>query len=263
MKLFIALFFFLLIFASCTIQVPPEVITAQEELPEVIDFNYHVKPILSDRCYNCHGPDENSRKAGLRLDIESAAFSKLNSGKRAITPGTTYSSELAHRILSTDPAVIMPNPDSNLTLNSREKAILLKWIDQGAEWKDHWSFIPPKKKDLDSKAFPGLTNPIDQFVKLKLDEKGLGFSSPASKETLIRRITFDLTGLPPSLEEINSFVENPDENAYEKLIDRVLIHGCSRRKIDSGLDGSLSLCRLPWSSRRRSKNHVALARLGH
>ncbi|MGY8945183.1 MAG: DUF1549 domain-containing protein, partial [Flavobacteriales bacterium] len=121
-----------------------------------------------------------------------------------------------------DPAVIMPHPDSNLTLNSREKAILLKWIDQGAEWKDHWSFIPPKKKDLDAEAFPGLTNPIDQFVKLKLDEKGLDFSPPASKETLIRRITFDLTGLPPSLEEINSFVENPDENAYEKLIDRLL-----------------------------------------
>ena len=222
MKSFITIYFFFLIFASCTIEVPPEVIAAQEELPEVIDFNYHVKPILSDRCYNCHGPDENSRKAGLRLDIESAAFSKLNSGKRAISPGSTYSSELAHRILSTDPAVIMPHPDSNLTLDSREKAMLLKWIDQGAEWKDHWSFIPPKKKDLDSEAFPGLTNPIDQFVKRKLDEKGLNFSSPASKETLIRRITFDLTGLPPSLEEINSFVENPDENAYEKLIEGLL-----------------------------------------
>ena len=113
-----------------------------DEIPEKVDFNYHVKPILSDRCYSCHGPDEKSRRAGLRLDLEKTAFMQLSSGKTAIDAGSISGSEMAHRILSNDPDEVMPTPESNLSLTTTEKAILLKWIEQGAEWKEHWSFLP-------------------------------------------------------------------------------------------------------------------------
>ena len=114
-------------------------------LPDVIDFNFHVKPILSDRCFKCHGPDDRVRKAGLRFDRKEAAFGVLPSGNRAIVPGDTGRSTLVARILSTDPQRVMPAGDSNLTLNEYEKAMLMNWIEQGAEWKPHWSFIPPRK----------------------------------------------------------------------------------------------------------------------
>ena len=131
---------------SCSLEVPAEISKEYSNLPEVVDFNYHVKPILSDRCYQCHGPDEKTRKAGLRLDVESIAFSKLESGKRAFSSGNLYKSESAHRIINEDPDLIMPPPEANLSLTNREKAIIFKWIEQGAEWKEHWAFLPPKKQ---------------------------------------------------------------------------------------------------------------------
>ena len=112
------------LFLSCSLEVPIEIIKEFSNLPEVVDFNYHVKPILSDRCYQCHGPDEKTRKAGLRLDVESIAFSKLRSGKRAFSPGNLYKSESAHRIIQDDPNLIMPPPEANLALTNREKAII-------------------------------------------------------------------------------------------------------------------------------------------
>ncbi|MDB9873217.1 hypothetical protein OAC55_01485 [Flavobacteriaceae bacterium] len=133
------------LFTKCTFVIPDEITQEMESLPEVVDFNYHIKPILSDRCFKCHGPDENTRKAGLRLDIETIAFAKLESGKKAFSKSNLYGSESAHRIISTDPETQMPPPESNLKLSAREKAFLLKWIEQGAEWKEHWSFNPPKK----------------------------------------------------------------------------------------------------------------------
>ena len=206
---------------SCSIQVPNEITEEYINLPEVVDFNYHVKPILSDRCYQCHGPDEKTRKAGLRLDVESIAFSKLESGKRAFSSGNLYKSESAQRIIHGDPEILMPPPEANLALTIREKAIIFKWIEQGAEWKEHWAFLPPKKliSNTDSNV---LQNPIDQFIKKKLEQEGLNFSPKASKSILARRLYLDLTGLPPSMTELDAFLNDKSEQAYTKLVDRLL-----------------------------------------
>ncbi|MEL6143226.1 MAG: DUF1549 domain-containing protein, partial [Bacteroidota bacterium] len=189
--------------------------------PDKIDFNFHVRPILSDRCYSCHGPDEQSRQADLRLDQEETAFAPLTSGNgHALVAGSIARSQLISRILNDDPNLVMPTPESNLTLSDREKAILIKWIRQGAEWKDHWAFISPKKANPPSIA--GVEHPIDLFVSRKLAEHGLVMSPEVNKERLLRRVTLDLTGLPPTLEEIDDFLVDSSPNAYEKVVDRLL-----------------------------------------
>ncbi|MEC7124694.1 MAG: DUF1553 domain-containing protein, partial [Bacteroidota bacterium] len=206
---------------SCSLEVPNEILKEYSSLPEVVDFNYHVKPILSDRCYQCHGPDEKTRKAGLRLDVESIAFSKLNSGNRAFTSGNLYKSESAHRIIHDDPEVVMPPPEANLSLTNREKAIIFKWIEQGAEWKEHWAFLPPKKQKskTDNTLFE---NPIDQFIKKRLEQEGLDFSPKAPKAILARRLYLDLTGLPPSIAELDAFLNDKSDHSYENLVDRLM-----------------------------------------
>ena len=213
-------FILLLFMYGCSLTVPKEVEVKYEEIPEKVDFNYDVKPILSDRCYSCHGPDEKSRRAGLRLDQEKTAFMKLSSGRTAIDPGSISGSEMAHRILSDDPDEVMPTPESNLSLTNTEKAILLKWIEQGAEWKEHWSFLPIN--EVSSSSSDKYKNPIDYFISKKLKTKGLEFSPISSKEKLIRRLYFDLTGLPPSIDEVESFVNTNDKNAYLKVVNRLL-----------------------------------------
>ena len=114
-------------------------------VPDQVDFNFHVRPILSDKCFKCHGPDDRARKGGLSLHTRDGAFATLATGHRAVVPGNTGKSELVRRILSTDPAVMMPMPDSHLELNDVEKATLVRWIEQGATWTPHWAFVPPKK----------------------------------------------------------------------------------------------------------------------
>ena len=213
-------FILLLFMYGCSLTVPKEVEVKYDEIPEKVDFNYHVKPILSDRCYSCHGPDEKSRRAGLRLDQEKTAFMKLSSGRTAIDPGSISGSEMAHRILSDDPDEVMPTPESNLSLTNTEKAILLKWIEQGAEWKEHWSFLPIQ--EVSSSSSGQYKNPIDYFISKKLKTNGLEFSPISSKEKLIRRLYFDLTGLPPSIDEVESFVNTNDKNAYLKVVNRLL-----------------------------------------
>ncbi len=192
-------------------------------VPEVVDFNFHVKPILSDRCFKCHGPDERVRKASLRLDRKEVAFGELPSGHRAIVPGSTRRSELVARILSTDPKFMMPAPESNLALTDYEKAVLVRWVEQGADWKPHWSLIPPQKTTVPSvrqTAWP--RNDIDRFVLATLESKGLAPSPEASRETWLRRVTIDLTGLPPTLAEIDAFVADRAADAYDKVVDRLL-----------------------------------------
>ena len=218
--LLVALFSFLSV--QCNLDISQEVEYEMGSLPQEIDFNYHVKPILSDRCYSCHGPDEKSRKAGLRLDVESIAFSKLESNNRAFVKGSISRSEGVHRILSNDPEKQMPPPESNLSLSNREKAILIKWIDQGAEWKDHWAFIPPTKKILPKVTSEELKHEIDQFIYNKLIGKKLNFEASATKETLIRRLSFDLTGLPPSIKQIDQYLKDSLPGNYERLVDRLL-----------------------------------------
>ena len=213
-------FIMLFLLYGCSLTVPKEIEVKYDEIPEKVDFNYHVKPILSDRCYSCHGPDEKSRRAGLRLDQEKTAFMKLLSGKTAIDPGSISGSEMAHRILSNDPDELMPTPESNLSLTNTEKAILLRWIEQGAEWKEHWSFLPVQ--DISNPLSNNFKNPIDYFVSKKLQTQGLDFSAISSKEKLIRRLYFDLTGLPPSIDEVESFVNSNDKNTYLNVVNKLL-----------------------------------------
>ncbi len=209
---------------SCTLKVSDDVALVYNELPEVVDFNFHVKPILSDRCYSCHGPDENTRQAGLRLDIEEVAFSKLASGKHAFIAGKPGSSESIHRILSNDPDIKMPPPDANLELTPFEKAMIIKWVTQGAEWKEHWAFSKPKKsfpKKVGGESWKA-NNQIDLFIQQKLKQEGFEPSPEAEKERLLRRVSMDLTGLPPTVAEIDAFLSDESENAYEKVVDRLL-----------------------------------------
>ncbi len=189
-----------------------------------LDFNYHIKPILSDKCFACHGPDKNSREAGLRLDTpEGAKKHVLESGGHAFVEGSLGKSEAFQRMLSTDPNIQMPPPESHLSLTNEEIDILEAWIKSGADYTPHWAFIPPKRSDFPSvEQTNWIKNPIDYFVLAQLESKGLSPQPAADKETLIRRLSFDLTGLPPSIQEIDAFLQDSSENAYEKLVDRLL-----------------------------------------
>ena len=197
---------------------------AFEQLPERIDFNYHVRPILSDRCYACHGPDAGARKADLRLDNEEGAFAVLEDGKNfAFIRNQPNKSEGVRRIISADPHLVMPPPESKIALNAQEKAIIVKWLEQGAEWKKHWSFIAPRKPNLpDDQDKESIQNPIDRFVLNKLNQNNLTFSEKANKTTLIRRVYLDLIGLPPAPAEVDAFLNDKSQNPFEKIVDRLL-----------------------------------------
>jgi hypothetical protein len=216
---------FIFFLISCSPELPEDIQAAYEELPEALDFNIHVKPILSDKCFACHGPDLAAQKAGLSLHDPEMAFASLKDspGKVAIKPGSLRKSELFNRIISEDPEYRMPSQESNLALSPKEKAILIKWIEDGAEYKKHWAFIPPQKHDIPKIKDKSWTkNPIDHFVLSKLEQEGIQPSAEADKETLLRRLSLDLTGLPPSLAEIDAFLADPSDNAYEKQVDRLL-----------------------------------------
>ena len=195
------------------------------KLPKTVDFNFHIKPILSDRCFACHGPDEKARKGDLRLDTQEGAFALLDSADQhyAIIPGDLKNSSLIHRISTDDPELVMPPPESNLTLSEYEVRLLKKWIEQGAEWKDHWAFIPPEKPVVpEVKAEVWTQNEIDRFVLARLEQEGLQPESPATREKWLRRVSFDLTGLPPGIPELEHFLTNDSEDAYEQEVDRLL-----------------------------------------
>ena len=183
-----------------------------------IDFNREIRPILSAKCFFCHGPDEENRKAGLRLDQKESAF-EARDGVTAIVPGNPKKSEAWQRILSSDPDELMPPSKAKKPLSFREIALLKRWIEEGADWAGHWSFEPPLK----SKAQPVQSgNEIDYFVRQKLVKRGLKPSPAADRRTLIRRLSFDLTGLPPSPKEVGAFLSDHSPGAYERLVDRLL-----------------------------------------
>jgi hypothetical protein len=195
------------------------------EASEKTDFNFQVRPILADRCFKCHGPDEKARKAKLRLDLPESAYAIRDpqTGKRAIVPRHPEQSELAKRITTSDDDDRMPPVASNLTLTGEEKELLQRWIEQGAEYKPHWAFIPVRKPAVPApKEQARARNPIDAFVLNRLAREGLGLSAEASRETLIRRLSFDLRGLPPSVQEIDDFLADSSQNAYERLVDKFL-----------------------------------------
>ncbi|GAA0527153.1 DUF1553 domain-containing protein [Chitinophaga japonensis] len=211
---------------ACSPDLPDDVAAAYNTLPEKLDYNKDVKPVLSDKCFACHGPDKAKQKAGLRLDLPDAAYAELpeSPGKVAIDPGSLRGSELFHRILSSDPDYKMPSPESHLQLSAREKAVLVKWIQQGAKYKPHWAFVKPEKTPVPELEKEGYTihNPIDNFILQRLEQEGLKPSKEADRELLLRRLSLDLTGLPPTLPEIDAFLKDPSPDAYEKQVDRLL-----------------------------------------
>ncbi|MEY4538500.1 MAG: hypothetical protein RLZZ306_257 [Bacteroidota bacterium] len=203
--------------------IPAEVAAFEDKLPETVDYNLHIKPILSDRCFKCHGPDKTKIEAGLQLASFEGATEKLKSGQRAIVSGNISKSELVKRILSHDPEDMMPTPKSNLTLTGEEKALLIKWIKQGAEYKEHWSFAKIENPDIPKVSeSQWVKNPIDNFVLQKLEEKKIKHSDQADRETLLRRVSMDITGLPPTVQELDAFLKDKSPNAYEKVVDKLL-----------------------------------------
>jgi len=197
-------------------------VVAVAEAAEKVDFNRDIRPILSNACFRCHGPDAAVREAELRLDIPAGLFAKRD-GKPAVVPGDPERSELMRRIVHTDAAQRMPPEDSNLKLTATEIALLRRWIKEGAPWQQHWAFQP-----LVQPTLPKLTgdkwskNPIDQFVLRRLRSEGLVPAREASAETLVRRVAFDVTGLPPTIEEIDLFLKDKSPRAYEAMVDRYL-----------------------------------------
>ena len=187
-----------------------------------VDFARDVRPILSDNCYLCHGFDAETREAGLRLDTREGAFGELRSGGAAVVPGDLDASELAYRILA-EPGERMPPVDSGRELTAEEIDVLRRWVAQGAPWEEHWSFVPPERPEppaVERADWP--LGPLDAFVLARLEEEGLAPSPDASKEALLRRVTFDLTGLPPTVEEQDAFLADDEPGAYERVVDRLL-----------------------------------------
>ncbi len=210
---------------GCGPDLPEPIAKEYQTLSAELDFNKEVKPILSDKCFSCHGPDKAKQKAGLRLDDPDGAFGELSDspGKFAIRPGSLQRSEVYHRIISADPEYMMPDPASNLSLTAKEKAILIKWIKDGAKYQPHWAFQKPISKEPPKEPnTEWARNPIDRFIAQRLEEENMSPSPEASKELLLRRLSFDLTGLPPTEEEMKGFLEDTSPNAFEKQVDRLL-----------------------------------------
>ncbi len=188
-----------------------------------VDYNRDIRPLLSNTCYQCHGPDDKTRQMGLRFDQKDSALGELETGGHAIVPGNKEASKLYQRITAKDPYIRMPPPDSGKELSVKDIELIGKWIDQGAKWKGHWAFIPPKAPTPPKTKWPQkVKTPIDRFIFDRLEKEGLQPAEEASKTALIRRVTFDLTGLPPTLEEIDDFLADDSPNAYETVVNRLL-----------------------------------------
>jgi len=189
-----------------------------------IGFNRDIRPIMSDTCFRCHGPDKNARMADLRLDIRGEALKRAQSGKTPIVPGKPQESEIVRRVFSDDPTQIMPPEFSHKALTKVQKETIRQWVAEGAKYEGHWSF-----QRVERPAVPQVTgrstvrNPIDAFLQDSLTKKGLQPSPEAERRTLIRRVTLDLTGIPPTPAEVDRFINDPSPEAYEKLVDRLLL----------------------------------------
>jgi hypothetical protein len=189
---------------------------------ETVEFNRDIRPLLSDRCYTCHGPDQARRRTKLRFDVEADAKQDLG-GRFAIVPGDAAKSEMIRRITAADPARRMPPESSGRTLTTGEIDLIQRWIEQGAKWEKHWSFIPPRRAplpEIGNRAWA--RNEIDFFVLKRLEQERLGPAPEADRATLIRRVSLDLTGLPPTPAEVDAFMNDKSRDAYEKVVDRLL-----------------------------------------
>jgi hypothetical protein len=199
---------------------------AKKQKENLISYNRDIRPVLSDKCFSCHGPDVSKVKAGLRLDLPASAFAELekNKGHFAIVPGSPDKSELIKRVSSNDPAVMMPVPESHLArLTTDEIKLFSKWIEQGAKYEKHWAFVAPMKEalpEVDHNKW--VKNEIDPFILEKMEAKGFSPNETASREALIKRAYADITGLAPSFEELNEWRNNTSENWYAQLLDKLL-----------------------------------------
>lgn len=192
---------------------------------DMVSYSFQVRPVLSDKCFACHGPDAKKREAGLRLDLSESAYARLKDGKSfAIVPGNPQASEVYRRITSPDPGYQMPTPESHLgLLNENEIALLKKWISQGAKYEPHWAFTAPRQTALPHvRDEEWSRNEIDRFTLSKMEQLGLAPNEEASKEQLLKRLSIDLIGLAPSLELQRSFMADHSENAYERAVDELI-----------------------------------------
>jgi len=200
-------------------------LAASVSADESVDFQRDVRPILSSRCFACHGPDEDHREADLRFDTAEGGTADLG-GYAAIVPGDPEASEMLARVTSDDPDLLMPPAGMGERLTAEEVEILRQWIAAGAEWGAHWAFESPRKRDIpepaDAEAEEWITGPIDAFIRARLDREGLSPEPRADRLTLLRRLSLDLIGLPPTLEEIDAFVADESDDAYEKQVERLL-----------------------------------------
>jgi hypothetical protein len=191
--------------------------------PAKVDFNFQIRPLLSDRCYRCHGPDAGSRKAKLRLDTRDGALKELDDGWAIVKPGDPAKSELISRIFTDNEDDLMPPPDSHLKLTPAERELLKRWVSEGAEYKSHWAFLPVEKiTPPQLRNSNRLRNPIDLFVLSRLQKENLSPAPTALREILIRRLAFNLTGLPPAPAEIDAFLADKSPEAYEKVVTHYL-----------------------------------------
>lgn len=195
------------------------------KLPQTVSYNFDIRPILSDKCFACHGPDENKREGGLRLDIEETAFAALqeNPGAFALVSGQPEASHAFLRITTKDSSLLMPPPASNLKLSPFEIQLIEKWIRQGAKYEKHWAFTPPVKTEIPAvKNKEWSKNDIDYFILRKMEEQGLSPNKEADKERLLKRLSLDLLGLPPTIEMMDEFLADNSPDAYEKMVDRLM-----------------------------------------
>ena len=198
-------------------------LAADSPKADPVSFNREIRPIFSEHCYACHGPDAGQRKAGLRLDIEEEALKALKSGNRAVVPGNPSAGALMFRITAEDPDERMPPPEHEKPLSPKQIDRLKRWIAEGAQWERHWAYLPPKRPALPSLQQTGWArNEIDHFIQAEQEKRGLKPSPEAPKAKLIRRASLDLIGLPPSVAEIEAFLKDDSEEAYDQLIDRLL-----------------------------------------
>ena len=187
-----------------------------------IDFNRDIRPIFSENCFACHGPDEKKRKAGLRFDLKENVFKKLDSGSSAVVPGKPQQSQLLKVIsLPADDDDHMPPAKTGKQLSKAQIDLLYRWIDQGAKWAEHWAYVMPERPAVPV-AKSENKNPVDAFVQAKLKEKGLKPNKEADRTTLIRRASLDLTGLPPTIDEVDAFLADKNPDAYEQVVNRLL-----------------------------------------
>lgn len=215
--------FILAVFQACDTRT--ETAEQEAEIPDSVSYNFDIRPILSDKCFICHGPDGNKRQAGLRLDIAEKAYAALqdNPSAHAIVPGDLSKSEVFLRITSDDSTFRMPPVESNLSLTTHQIGLIQKWIEQGARYERHWAFVPPVKSPVPTVRDNAWTkNEIDNFILKKLEQKGIEPNEEADKERLLKRVCLDIAGLPPSLEMMERFLADTSSRAYENVVDTLL-----------------------------------------